>query len=419
MLESIPGDPDSVLVLADALQASAVRLGATADAVRGLGPGAVWDGPAGTAFGGQVAALAPLLAAAADRSAGSAAACAPLPQPSTGRKQRSPGRWTSIWSPNVGMPRSRRRPYTLLTLGRTELDPEVIVVRQAQCGALAVQTDALATHRAAVADFGPLMPPVARPCGGRRRTRSVTPRHTGWCWVPPARAEPGPDQRARPAPSSGGCGGRVVGAGADAMLAGSGTKVVWDKVAVNVALAGVGSWGKVLKAGALAGSTRTVTRGAQRTSTVTGASMTTQDRLRAGCVRRSMTSPTACAVGAASRSSKLSAGESARVTRIRGPAEGPLARSGRSPARPGAGMVPACGGHRPGEDDPRPVGTRVRGRDQRQADVCRGCHPRGLRDRHRKGHRAGRGVPRRGPPTMMLGLSLGGCPLPRRFPPRT
>ena len=138
MLESIPGDPDSVLVLADALQASAVRLGATADAVRGLGPGAVWDGPAGTAFGGQVAALAPLLAAAADRSAGSAAALRAF-APALDRAQATIAR-----AVDQHLVAERRyaaleeEAYTLLTLGRTELDPEVIVVRQAQCGALAV-----------------------------------------------------------------------------------------------------------------------------------------------------------------------------------------------------------------------------------------------------------------------------------------
>ena len=315
MLESIPGDPDSVLVLADALQASAVRLGATADAVRGLGPGAVWDGPAGTAFGGQVSALAPLLAAAADRSAGSAAALRAF-APALDRAQATIAR-----AVDQHLVAERRyaaleeEAYTLLTLGRTELDPEVIVVRQAQCGALAVQTDALATHRAAVADFEA----ADATCGAalRRASADAIGDSAAYRMVLGASSEGrAQDLISVPGlllpPVGAAAGG--VGAGADAMLAGFWDEGGWDKVAVNVALAGVGSWGKVLKAGALAGSTRTVTRGAQRTSTVTGASMTTRDRLRAG-VRAEVDDFTDSLRGGSGKPFlKLSAGESARVT---------------------------------------------------------------------------------------------------------
>ncbi|MCO5303933.1 MAG: hypothetical protein M9923_12100 [Phycicoccus sp.] len=236
MLESIPGDPDSVLVLADALQASAVRLGATADAVRGLGPGAVWDGPAGTAFGGQVAALAPLLAAAADRSAGSAAALRAF-APALDRAQAAIAR-----AVDQHLVAERRyaaleeEAYTLLTLGRTELDPEVIVVRQAQCGALAVQTDALATHRAAVADFEA----ADATCGAalRRASADAIGDSAAYRMVLGASSEGrAQDLISVPGlllPPVGAAAG-VVGAGADAMLAGFWDEGGWDKVAVNAA----------------------------------------------------------------------------------------------------------------------------------------------------------------------------------------
>ena len=67
ILEPIPGNPEAVLVLAESLEGSAEDLRATLTSMRGLSVGAVWDGPAGTAFAASLADLAPILQRVLDR----------------------------------------------------------------------------------------------------------------------------------------------------------------------------------------------------------------------------------------------------------------------------------------------------------------------------------------------------------------
>lgn len=73
ILEPIPGDPDAVLLLADSLDGSAADLRATMTTVRSLTVGAVWDGPAGAAFGASLTDLGPVLQRVLDRYVGAAA----------------------------------------------------------------------------------------------------------------------------------------------------------------------------------------------------------------------------------------------------------------------------------------------------------------------------------------------------------
>lgn len=165
VLAPVPGDPASIRLLAASLTGAAERFGATTTALTGLCRGAVWDGPAGTAFTERVGRVPTLLDAAAIRYAACSAALLTLAD-SLADAQRVTA--TAIETDD----RCRRdhlrleeRGIELISCGRDESDPELVAIRTAQQRVVGEQLEAQAAHRRAVADHLA----VDRACAARLR----------------------------------------------------------------------------------------------------------------------------------------------------------------------------------------------------------------------------------------------------------
>lgn len=281
-LEQLPGDADAIAVLAETLRASATRFAATGATTRSLGPGACWDGGAGRLFGERVAALAPVLDAAASRYAACAAALRTL-APVLADSQRTIAAATDAHAAATQRYAAlENRIWALLCAGRTELDAEVIVLRQSQVGALEAQTQALAAHRRAMADFeaadAACAATIREACddaiADSAAYRGVLSLSEGG-WTQELLAVPG-----MILPPLGAVLG-VLQAGADATLEAQWGEGGWGTAAASAALAGAGSYGKVLKSGAVAGARWVTTAKGERVVEVTER-LTRSQRIDAG-----------------------------------------------------------------------------------------------------------------------------------------
>ncbi len=143
-LAPLPGSPESVHLLADRLAGTGARLAGMAGVLARLRDGAVWDGPAGAAFGQRVAAVPTVLDAASRRMLG---AVGPLrllagaledAQRVTGLAQREHAEATDSYT------RLEEQAWSLVSSGATESDAALALVRARQ------REDAATMHRAEV-----------------------------------------------------------------------------------------------------------------------------------------------------------------------------------------------------------------------------------------------------------------------------
>ncbi len=279
-LPPVPGSAPGVRAVADAVEATGRRLAAAcADLVR-LRDGAVWDGPAGSAFAARIGQVPGLLDRAARRHR---AAAPPLRDYADvlEAEQTLAGRCVEEHAEaqhTVAVLEDRA--YALVVAGRDESSPELLVVRALQREATAAMLSAEARHRGALhrleaadrrcaavlralADDGLADSAVYR---GLRAT-SRTGHGVG------ALAAFG---RWAPSLSAAGLVGDAAGTVADAgLLVGYG-EGRWSDVAAGAGLAATGFAGDSLRAGATAGAVR------RPDGTVVVARLSAQERLVAG-----------------------------------------------------------------------------------------------------------------------------------------
>ncbi len=152
-LPPLSGDPGAVRLLADRLAGTAQRLSALAGVLARLRDGAIWDGPAGDAFGARLAEVAPVLDAVSARLGGSAAPLRALAD-AMGQAQ------VVVSAAVLDLDESEHayavledRAAALCRAGRSEGDPDLLLVRHLQVEQVRVQQDVRARHAAAVERF--------------------------------------------------------------------------------------------------------------------------------------------------------------------------------------------------------------------------------------------------------------------------
>jgi len=266
ILAPISGDADACLVLAGALTGSATRFAAAAADLSGLSAGAVWEGPAGEAFARRIGGVRPVLEAAADRYAGCAAALrafAPVLADTQARataaveEQADAVRRYAVLEDEI---------WRQLSAGATELDPTVVVLRASQHGCLVRQRDAEDAHARALAEFDA----ADRACALAlaRASDDVLADSATYRAVHSASSRSfASDLLSVPGvilPPLGAA-HAVVSTAADGLLRAFWNEGGWDQVAVNAAIAGLGSWGRVLKRASGLGAVEQVTTTGGRT----------------------------------------------------------------------------------------------------------------------------------------------------------
>lgn len=153
VLHPLPGDPAAVRVLAASCARTAERLAGLSAVLARLRDGAVWDGPAGDAFGARVAQAPPALDAVAHRFSG---AVAPLHSLAAGMEAAQ-----SVIGPAVrehddaqhAYAVLEERLYALVSSGATESDPAVAHLRALQIQQAEAMAGAQARHNAASSRF--------------------------------------------------------------------------------------------------------------------------------------------------------------------------------------------------------------------------------------------------------------------------
>lgn len=266
VLAPIPGDGEACLALAAALTGSAAHFAAAAADLHTVTSGALWEGPAGVAFAARVGSTGPTLEAAADRYAACAAALRRFAPVLTEAQRRALAATEEHADATRRYALLEEEVWRLVSVGRTELDPEVIVLRAAQHGALARQEQAGAAHARAWADVEAADRECAREL--QRAADDALADSAAYRLVLGASSgSEGSDLLTVPGmllPPVGAAVG-VVNTGADGLLRAFWDEGGWDEVAVNAALAGAGGWGRVLKRGAVLGAVEDTTRQGSRT----------------------------------------------------------------------------------------------------------------------------------------------------------
>ncbi len=153
VLHPLPGDPGAVLVLASSCAATAERLGGLSGALVRLREGAVWDGPAGDAFGARIGEAPGVLDAVAHRFRG---AVAPLRSLAAAMEDAQ-----AVIEPAVrehdeaqhAYAVLEERVYALVAAGATEADPQVAGLRALQIQQAEIQATARSRHAAASSTF--------------------------------------------------------------------------------------------------------------------------------------------------------------------------------------------------------------------------------------------------------------------------
>lgn len=279
-LAPLPGDPGSIRRLAGALAESARRFAATSATLGGLRAAAVWESPAGSAFGARVGRIPALLDAAAERYAACSAALLTLAD-SLERAQRVVAEAIDVADTSLReYRRLEDRATELATVGRGEDDPETVAMRLAQQRLMGARTAAEAAHRRAVAEHLD----VDRRCAARLRRAAVDELADSALYralrvgSDSSRLSEGLELPGMLLPPLGVALG-VVNAASAGLLRLVYDEGSWGSAAVNGSLSALGGWGKVLRRGSGLGARivtsetagRTVRRAVQDTHYTTGA----------------------------------------------------------------------------------------------------------------------------------------------------
>ncbi len=152
-LPPLPGDPGAVRLLADRLAGTARRLSALAGVLARLRDGATWDGPAGDAFGARLREVGPVLDAVATRLAGSAAPLRALADAMAEAQVVVSAAVLDLDEAEHAYAVLEDRAAALCGAGRSEDDPDLLVIRHLQVDQVEVQQVARARHAAAAERF--------------------------------------------------------------------------------------------------------------------------------------------------------------------------------------------------------------------------------------------------------------------------
>ena len=152
-LPPLPGDPGAVRVLADRLAGTAQRLSALAGVLARLRDGATWDGPAGDAFGARLHEVAPVLDAVAARLGGSAAPLRGLADAMEQAQVVVSAAVLDLDEAEHAYAVLEDRAAALCGAGRSEADPDLLVVRHLQVEQVEAQQLARARHASAAQRF--------------------------------------------------------------------------------------------------------------------------------------------------------------------------------------------------------------------------------------------------------------------------
>lgn len=150
VLESVPGDAVGIRAVAESVEATGHRLAAAAATLGRMRGGAVWDGPAGDAFGARIAAAPGVLDAAARRFLGAAGpmrAYAEVFEHEQAVAQRAVLVHREAWEVHDHL---EDRAIALAASGLDESSPAILTVRQAQREEIDVAGRAEAAHGAAL-----------------------------------------------------------------------------------------------------------------------------------------------------------------------------------------------------------------------------------------------------------------------------
>jgi len=152
-LPPLPGNPVAVRLLADRLDATAQRLGALGGVLARLRDGATWDGPAGAAFGARLDEVAPVLDAVGARLGGSATPLRMLADAMGEAQVVVSAAVLDLDEAEHAYAVLEDRVVALIGAGRSEHDPDVLLLRHLQLGQVEAQQVARARHAAAAERF--------------------------------------------------------------------------------------------------------------------------------------------------------------------------------------------------------------------------------------------------------------------------
>jgi hypothetical protein len=150
LLEPVPGDAVGIRAVADAVESTGRRLADAAATLGRMRDGAVWDGPAGEAFGARISLAPSVLDSAARRFLGAAApmrAYADVFEHEQAVAQRAVLVHREAWEVYDHL---EDRAAVLTASGLDEASPAVLTIRQAQQEEVAVAVRAEAAHGAAL-----------------------------------------------------------------------------------------------------------------------------------------------------------------------------------------------------------------------------------------------------------------------------
>ena len=149
MLAPITGSPEAVRLLADRLATGGDRLAAMAGVLGPLRDGAVWDGPAGEAFGQRVLAVPAVLDAAARRLLGAVAPLRLLADALEDAQRLAAAAGREHTDAEDWYARLEERAWSLASSGVQESDPALLAVRALQREHAATMHRARTRHAAA------------------------------------------------------------------------------------------------------------------------------------------------------------------------------------------------------------------------------------------------------------------------------
>ncbi len=339
-LRPLPGDPGAVRALARSLRATGERLDAIGATVGRLRPGATWEGCAGEAFTARIGDVPRIVAAVAGRFSG---ASAPLLAVADVLEEVQAVIGVAVHDDDAAahaFVALEDRVVLLVAAGRTEEDPDVLVLRHLQREQVAEQVRARARHAAAVERFREADARAARVLRGlalddiadSHLYRTLATLRAAGRGV----AEVGALSVVAPELAPLAAAGEATGVVADAgLLAVYGEGDV-GSLATSLGLASTGGVGRVLRHGSVAGAEATAV-GVRTTR-----SLTTQQRLALGVLdaarsRRDALRTSLHGVPARGTSSALLGGPAVRVRSL--PATGSAAQRASAAARLAAERV--------------------------------------------------------------------------------
>lgn len=152
-LAPLSGSPESVRLLADRLASSGARLAAMSGVLARVREGAVWDGPAGDAFGSRVAAVPAVLDAASRRMLGAVAPLRALAATLEDAQRTSEAARRDHTDSEDWYARLEERAWSLVSAGVEESDAALLAVRARQREHAETMHRAQARHALALEDY--------------------------------------------------------------------------------------------------------------------------------------------------------------------------------------------------------------------------------------------------------------------------